>query len=303
MATLLWSIVFIPHEGNSLVLGLHRLTLSGNLFVRVILALWTSIIGGLLYLLFDGSIFLDKHASRLNFLLFISLMAGLGVSSSLMGVVLVTLSSLCLLLLFNKYQETRNSSSCLLIGMATSALFLCNPIYSVLLVAWGLILYFLRSLSTRSILALLIGFFVLPILVAPFHIYGQSIPVLKAEVSQWWHLAYIKIPTFSLSRIIYLVLSTMVFSSYGLGRYTENIKQRSFGSSMLALGILSNILLIVYPNALFEAISIISTSVIATRALCLHRGRSFSLLAITYVLAIVALALLTHTNINYLSLP
>ena len=84
--------------------------------------------------------------------------------------------------------------------------------------------------------------------------------------------------------------------TYTSGLHTENTKQRSWGSSLLSLGIVSSTFSIFYPNIGLETLAVIPR-LMSARAICLLQGPSYSIALIIFAVLIIALALSSQINL------
>ena len=265
--------------------------------LKALYSLWILLLGGALYWLYEKSTLLEKHVGNLCFLIFICLAAAMGINVTFLGSLLMTIAVISLTILLNGTSAKSENSGNLIVGIGTSILFLQHPVYASLLIAWILIAYMVKSLSLRFIMAMLLGFALVPIIIGPIAIYKLTLAGTLSNLQSWMKLSYaVHFPT-NLRAIIFLVFSFLSFMTYTSGLHKENTKQRSLGSSLLSLGIVSSTFSIFYPNIGLEILAVIPTSLMSARAICLLQGRSYSIALIIFAVLIIALALSSQINL------
>lgn len=244
---LLWSALFfalfltpstvsLVPEVDGLRLPLHP---SMTSLLQRLLSLALVLLLGIGSVLLGERYLLIEKGERPTMLLFLlAFFATTPCSSLTIGVALLA-SWLLLFLQLGTYQDTHQHQTYLLLGVITGGVSLVQPLYLVLLplLLWGG--YHLRSLSVRSIVALLVGL-VLPLWIALPLVALQGPSLLEEAYA--WLLQGLPLPDprlgapFELlapvSYLLFVLLYLLGIVLYQRRYYRENVRQRDMLSML-----------------------------------------------------------------------
>lgn len=221
---------------------------------------------------------LIEKGQRVTMLLFLLAFLTMTPSLGLVVAGALLIAWLLLFLQFGTYQDPRQRHTYLLLGMLTGGLALANPLYLVLLfplLLWGG--YHLRSLSVRSVVALVMGI-LLPLWIAVpiLALQGEEVllrayawvsaPLALPDLSQG-----IRLPTPMLvTYLLYLVLFLLGALLYRGRYYRESVRHRDTFATLLRYPLL---VLLLFPLLGREASALLPLCFLPL-ALLLARGLS-----------------------------
>ncbi|MBF1067493.1 MAG: hypothetical protein HXL25_02995 [Porphyromonadaceae bacterium] len=259
LATLFWVILFLSVYFLAPLLGevsggdgvrLPLLPAEATLMVRLIG------LGGMLFLGAGGALLGERYlliekGERVTMLLCLLAFFTTAPSLSILTAGAVLVTWLLLFLQLGTYQDTHQRHTYLLLGILTGGLALTTPVYLTLLpiLLWGG--YHLRSLSLRSVVALLMGL-LLPLWILFPILALQGEEVLQTAYS--WSISTCSLPNLregihlsSLSLVTYLLYLGFYLLGVVLYRgryYRESVRHRDMFATLLRYPLL---LLVAYP--------------------------------------------------------